>query len=231
MRLRTDTPSRDMAIGGVSACLIGWAVTGWIVGDYLSAALSVGVAVVIFGLLYRRLAAFDSREEVVAWLNDLRRPTGMEVFYAGIVLLSSLGARLLAGTIHSLIATGQAPATHAAVSEPSPTTQQLVGLFLLAALIGPILEEFMFRNGLQKLLAAFVRPSVAIIATSIVFATLHVPQYGGFGAPLGALAVPVTVVFVDSCLFGTLYWRTGTIVAPMLAHGSVNAVALLTYAT
>jgi membrane protease YdiL (CAAX protease family) len=41
----------------------------------------------------------------------------------------------------------------------------------------------------------------------------------------------VAVIVVDSTLWGLLYERTGSVVAPALAHGSSNALALLLWIT
>ena len=86
--------------------------------------------------------------------------------------------------------------------------------FAMAAVIGPALEELLFRGFLQSALIGLVGPWRAILATSIVFAALHDP---------GAM-VPI---FTLSLLLGWLRYRTGRLEAAILAHCVWNAVTIL----
>ena len=86
--------------------------------------------------------------------------------------------------------------------------------FAMAAVIGPALEELLFRGFLQSALIGLVGPWRAILATSIVFAALHDP---------GAM-VPI---FTLSLLLCWLRYRTGRLEAAILAHCVWNAVTIL----
>ena len=89
-------------------------------------------------------------------------------------------------------------------------------LMLMAAvtILAPIVEELMFRGLLWDALSDHLPPAGVFALTSVAFAAYHFD-------PLHSLAV-----FPVGLLLGWLRWRTGGIVAPMLAHFANNAVAL-----
>ena len=85
----------------------------------------------------------------------------------------------------------------------------IVFTFLLGALIGPIIEELVFRGMLYRAWEATWGWFASMIATSVVFAAYH-------AAPISA--------FVGSIVFVILYRRTGSLWAPILAHAATNLV-------
>lgn len=92
-----------------------------------------------------------------------------------------------------------------------------VGAAFLAQGLG---EELLFRNGVQKFLTEEFTPLVAIVISSLIFASVHVSAYrGAFGSLL--------VVFTLSVLLGYLYYRSQNILVPIVIHGSYNAVMWL----
>lgn len=90
---------------------------------------------------------------------------------------------------------------------------------LLALVVYPVLEEFIFRGGLQPWLAQFL-PAVrgplswANLLTSLVFCALHFL----FHPPLWAAGV-----FAPSLVFGYFRERHQGLVSPVLLHASYNA--------
>lgn len=208
-------------------------VTGWIMGDYFSAALGTAIGVVIFTLLFSvaKDREFSGRGEFVRWMADIRRPRRQDIAYVPLVVAVGIVSRLTLGTAQDLLLPAAEGGSHAAVSGSDPALEHFVLLFFVASVAAPFFEELVFRNGLQKLLTLRVGGPVAIVVTSLVFALLHVPSYGGFSAPPATLALPMGVVFVDSVLFGWAYWRTGNIAVAMAAHGASNAIAVLAFAT
>lgn len=166
--------------------------------------------------------------DLLTSLVDVRRPTlyehALAVIGVGVVILSEVAFALVLGLLEA-----RDPAGHgvASTANSSPGLLVLVGLFLSAAVVAPIMEELVFRNGLQKLLAFRVGDIAAIIVTSTLFAVLHIPAYGGIDVGLASLALPLSVVFSGSVVFGTLYWRTRNVAVPMISHGLFNGIALL----
>lgn len=94
------------------------------------------------------------------------------------------------------------------------------GLFLLPALVYPVLEEIAFRGLLQELVrervsAATVGPlSVANLVTSVVFTALHFFHH----PPLWA-----ALVLFPSLVFGYFRDRSGALTAPIFLHVFYNS--------
>lgn len=162
-------------------------------------------------------------------LLDIRWPTGYECSLAVIGLGVIIGAEMVLGTIQATLAPTADVASHnvSITASNSPSLATIGLLFLGVAVIAPALEELIFRNGIQKLLALRTGPLPAIAITSTIFAVLHVPAYGGFGTPLAGLFLPLGIIFTGSVVFGTLYWRTQNIVVAIVSHGLFNGVVLL----
>jgi uncharacterized protein len=79
---------------------------------------------------------------------------------------------------------------------------------------GPVVEELVFRAGLQKLLMRKVEHSfVAIGITSVVFSLMHY----GLSGNLESLAV-----FVPSVALGWVYQRTGSLLWTIALHIAFN---------
>ena len=76
----------------------------------------------------------------------------------------------------------------------------------------PLLEELVFRRFLFRAFLRWSGPRIAMAASGALFALMH----------MNALVfVPLMFVGVS---FSWLYWRTGRLAAPMLAHFCFNAV-------
>lgn len=94
-------------------------------------------------------------------------------------------------------------------------------LLLWGVLVYPVLEEIVFRGGLQP--ALLTRPTLSVtragispanVITSFVFAALHLMSQG----PLLA-----SLVFLPSLVFGAARDRYGTISASIILHMFYNA--------
>lgn len=89
------------------------------------------------------------------------------------------------------------------------------GVFAIV-IAGPVLEEFVFRLGIQGLLIGYrVRPWVAIVLTAFIFGVVH----GNPAQIPGAMLMGVAL--------GWLYWRSGTIWMSVAAHVCNNLFAVL----
>ena len=86
---------------------------------------------------------------------------------------------------------------------------------LVIALVPAIVEEVLFRGGVQNLLSRwFKMPIVAIVITSVLFSAVH-------GSYLGFLSR-----FALGFVLGWMYYRTGNIWLNILAHFFNNAAAV-----
>jgi hypothetical protein len=83
----------------------------------------------------------------------------------------------------------------------------------IAIVLGPLLEELLFRGFLQFALAQSLGERGGLLASSLLFALLH----GTAGLP---------VLFLLSCFLGWLQLRTRSLWVPWSAHALNNAVTL-----
>lgn len=117
-----------------------------------------------------------------------------------------------------------------------------VALGLFVAFIWNILEtglveEFFFRAFLQtRLVNALGSPLAGICLTALIFGLAHAPgiylRAGDKNGPLGekpalvdAILYAVIVLSATGWFTGLLYWRTQSLLAPILVHAAVDAVA------
>ncbi|WP_126967901.1 CPBP family intramembrane glutamic endopeptidase [Xanthomonas arboricola] len=100
-----------------------------------------------------------------------------------------------------------------------------LALVVFAVAIAPAYEELLFRRVLFGRLLAAGRPWLGIVLSSAIFALVHeVPGVSGNGP--AAIAQLWLVYGGMGAAFAWLYWRTGTLWAPIVAHGVNNATAL-----
>ena len=93
---------------------------------------------------------------------------------------------------------------------------------ILVLLLGPMVEELVFRGFLYPLLARSLGPWLAIFATAIPFALLHGVQ----NEWTWQLLVPIGLAGV---VFGVVRYKTGSTVAAMLVHVGYNSTAVALY--
>ncbi|MBP2161048.1 MULTISPECIES: CPBP family intramembrane glutamic endopeptidase [Asticcacaulis] len=94
-----------------------------------------------------------------------------------------------------------------------------IGLLLLMTpltLLQCVVEEVYFRGWIQPVLTRAFGPVAAIAATSLAFAALH------FAAEVAQTPLSLLNVALAGLLFGLLAWRTGGLMAPMVAHCAWN---------
>ncbi len=118
--------------------------------------------------------------------------------------------------------------------EPVPTNMALmqqalaqfpVFLVIFAVLLAPAYEELLFRRVLFGRLLAAGRPVLGIVLSSAAFALVHeIPGTTPNGA--AEIAQLWLVYGGMGAAFAWLYWRTGTLWAPFVAHALNNAIAL-----
>ena len=88
--------------------------------------------------------------------------------------------------------------------------------FLCVSIFAPVFEEWLCRGMvLRGLLSHNVKPGWAIVASALFFAVIHLNPWQ---------AVPA---FLMGCLFGLVYYRTGSLKLTMLMHFVNNTFALV----
>jgi membrane protease YdiL (CAAX protease family) len=109
--------------------------------------------------------------------------------------------------------------------------------FIWSSIEAGLVEEFFFRAFLQTRLVAFLHsPAGGICAASLLFGLAHAPgivlRRGGKHGPLGeqpsvldSVLYSILVLSPTGWFTGLLYWRTQSLIAPILVHGGLDAVA------
>lgn len=104
-----------------------------------------------------------------------------------------------------------------------------------------LFEEVVFRGVLLAVFLRCMSPIVAVIASSTVFGLWHLAptavalELNGLAATspqaLVAIAAGIVVTTVAGLAFTWLRWRSGSLLAPVLAHWATNALGMLAAAT
>jgi membrane protease YdiL (CAAX protease family) len=99
-------------------------------------------------------------------------------------------------------------------------TDNPVVMVITAVIMAPVFEEIIFRGIIQKgLMNKGVKPWKAIIFASIIFGVVHANPWQFVGAVL------------LGCVLGIVYYKTKSLLLPMLLHGFNNlcSTLLITY--
>lgn len=81
-------------------------------------------------------------------------------------------------------------------------------------------EEIAFRGLVQGRLQWAMKPSYAILVTSVIFAIMHISS-----GTIEIVALDLTSIFIDSIVFGIIFYKTRNIYASTIAHALANIVA------
>lgn len=120
------------------------------------------------------------------------------------------------------------PAAPETPDAPEPGgSDRFLPLFVTAVIAAPLVEELLFRNGLQKALTGRVGGPVAVLVTSLVFAALHWLSYASSAISALSLAIPLTIIFLTSVLLGLAYWKTENLLVPIAVHAAMNFIAVV----
>jgi membrane protease YdiL (CAAX protease family) len=187
-------------------------------GQMLVALLSTAAAALLL-YFWRRRAGAEERQQSLA---AAARPSTW-----GWTLLVSLLVLLLTSTVsHMAEALGidMKPSNLAMVEQAM--AQSPLFLLLFAVVLAPAYEELLFRRVLFGRLLQAGKPWLGMLLSSAAFALVHeLPGISGNDLP--AIIQLWTVYGLMGAAFAWLYKRTGTLLAPIAAHGLNNAFALL----
>jgi hypothetical protein len=105
--------------------------------------------------------------------------------------------------------------------EHGPNAGVLIFLFIIAAVLAPVMEEIFFRGALHGALRRWWGPLVGAVLSATFFALLH-PQ----AATLPIFGLPI---FVLGALFSCMYELRGSLIPNIVAHGINNGLVLAVY--
>lgn len=106
------------------------------------------------------------------------------------------------------------------------TAQTLARRLIGNALQNGFFEEFLFRGALQSRLAKVLSPAWTLVTQALFFGLWHLDaNLGMFGGDwLGAVAWCIVSQAMIGLLFGLLFQRTRSLIAPSVAHVITNTV-------
>lgn len=223
---RLDLTHADRVIG---AGLVGMVVIGAVMGARAAdpAAAQAAAMVSSLGLIgsavFFLVKAFQTTPAGLraAGLVPRRPGRDLAVGLAGFAVGTLLTWATLAAVAAAVRASGSdVPEVNHTLLEqlgPEPTLAAVMQLAGVAVLVGPLLEEVVFRGLLQTLLIDILGRRfrwTAVLIAAAVFAVIHAGPVSWHGWP---------GLFVLGVVLGWLYERTGSLLPCYLAHALFNA--------
>lgn len=192
------------------------------------------------GALAQMLAAILGMSAAAALLYFWRRPAdatarrhSLQALRHGRTWGWALGAGVLvfagstlAGWLIKLGGTDPVPSNLALIDEAARNWP--VFLVLFAVFLAPAYEELLFRRVLFGRFLDGGRPWLGLVLSSLAFALMHEVPGLSANPPLATLQL-LAVYAGMGAVFAWLYWRTGTLWAPIAAHAVNNGLALLVH--
>lgn len=145
------------------------------------------------------------------------RPSRFNLAVAGAGgLVLALGISGLASLLHT-------PKVASPVDNLVSTPLSFAVVALLAIIAAPLFEELFFRGFLQPLFSRTFGVLVGILLTSVLFGSLHGPEYSWAWQYVVAISLAGAV-------FGWVRARTGSIIPSTVMHGCFNAMSVIALA-
>jgi membrane protease YdiL (CAAX protease family) len=139
---------------------------------------------------------------------------------------------IVAGVIVFLAAVSQSQFENSSVAHDSTAVRFLEPLVLIP-LQTVLFEEVIFRGVLLGVLLRWTKQGYAIGASAIVFGLWHLPPAlhdasgNGFVGGLGVVVGTITFTTFAGLIFAWLRLRSGSLVAPAMAHVASNSIAYI----
>lgn len=108
------------------------------------------------------------------------------------------------------------------VLERTDFIEVINGKLMFILLILALGEEITFRGLVQGRLNWLIKPVYSILLSSIIFTLMHISN-GNFIVVL----IDLITVFIDSMIFGIIFYKTKNIYISWIAHAAANIVAVL----
>ncbi|HET7657018.1 MAG TPA: CPBP family intramembrane glutamic endopeptidase, partial [Bacillales bacterium] len=166
---------------------------------------SFSAALIIILILLRK----DMRESRNA---TGRAPVDQSILWAVLGILLALGAQVVSSMIESALGVNHASQNTEIITE---ITRKMPIFILIAAIIGPILEEVVFRKIIFGSLNKRFDFAIAAVVSSLIFGLAH-------------REIPFLLSYTSmGFVFAFLYAKTKRILVPIVAHASMNTFVVL----
>ncbi|RRN59366.1 CPBP family intramembrane metalloprotease [Pseudoxanthomonas sp. SGNA-20] len=186
----------------------------------LAAILGMSAAALVL-YFWRRPATAHQRQW--SWQAARSPRTWVRALGAGVLVFAGSS---LASWLISLTGAEPVPSNLALVDEAA--RRWPVFLVLFAVVLAPAYEELLFRRVLFGRFLDAGRPWLGGVLSSLAFALMHEVPGVSANPPL-AVAMLLAVYSGMGAVFAWLYWRSGTLWAPIAAHAANNGLALLVH--
>lgn len=224
-------------VGGMFA-LFGWFLLGGLLGGILTSVLTLAAGVefaTTYGMLIvypvqfipaMMFAAYQSRRNALfdpGYELDSKHFGKWGFLLCALVAVVSTLAMGFVGDIvnyGNYLLTERSPFLARMYDIVQEQMKQLTGgpvwlSLLTTAVLAPVFEEWLCRGEVLRGLLRKMAPGKAIALSALFFAVLHLNPWQALNA------------FVLGCLFGYVYYRTGSLWLTMLMHATNNALAVV----
>ena len=144
-----------------------------------------------------------------AFLTFARWEIGYGLALGGALIVSSAALAYCSPTLMEKLVRAQAG------TYPFLKDKLALAPIVFLSLCAGIGEEALFRGGLQTLLNDTVPTALAMALAAALFAAIH------FAKPLNS-----ALIFVIGCVFGVVYWATGSLLTVMIGHAVYDIYAI-----
>jgi len=170
-----------------------------------------GIVPVIYFLIERRVRR-RNHNKTYTFLMDLKKN-----WYW--ILLVAVGFQ----TLDLFVFTLYLPEMMEHIALRTPLLNENLSIkLMITILIAALGEEIAFRGLIQARFSWYLKPYVSIPLTSIIFALMHLSDGNAL-----IVTMDMASVFLDSIVFGIIYYRTQNIWMSWIAHAAANIVAFL----
>lgn len=166
----------------------------------------------VFGAL---AALFRIRYHKPFWTSLGWRPISIE--RAAIAILAGPALVISIGLIGTALRT---PEIEAPFEQMLGSTNTIVLLGILVAILGPVAEELAFRGFLMPLLIRGIGAAAGVIATGIIFGCIHGYEYEWSWQYM-------LLISLVGCVFGWAKYRTQSTLTSALMHSTFNLTQFL----
>ncbi len=201
--------------------------------------VTIAVTDVVANVLLPESAKVPAKLAIaVAYLAWARRAAGLSWAELGMgrtevgagLRWGGAAAAVVAGVVVVLYAASRSQFVHSSVAHDSTQARVLEPLVFIP--LGTVVfEEIIFRGVLLASLLRWTTRGPAIVASAVVFGLWHLPPAlrdaggEGFAGGLGVVAGTIVFTTMAGLLFAWLRLRSGSLLAPLLAHIASNSFA------
>ena len=115
-------------------------------------------------------------------------------------------------------------------AEPSERIDDAVFMMLIQWMSSPVANQILFFGFAQTLMLKTIRPgNKAVTIPMIIFLSSILYTFFATGLPTGGDGYAIIPTFILALYCGTVYWKTGSLITPMLGQAFFFGFPLFVY--